>query len=274
MTPIIKTTYYQSPSTIPNINDPFYFIILLDGEVSFSLDFGEYRCSGKNMLFLSPYQLLQWHSSNLRRVQILQFHGDFYCIEYHREEVACNGILFNNIYENPLISVTDQFFDEILQLVDRIEKMETAKESYDISVIRSYLQLILALSSKEKQLLRHQTPVIETKKQDVLNFNNLLEASFTESKSVSYYAEKYGLSVNVFSKKVKKQYGKSPSKLIQERLTLEAKKLLHLTHKSIKEIAYELGFEDEFYFSRYFKKEVGVSPKTFRTKVGISIAAK
>ena len=73
---------------------------------------------------------------------------------------------------------------------------------------------------------------------------------------------------------VKKQYGKTPSKLIRERLTLEAKRLLHLTYKSIKEIAHELGFNDEFYFSRYFKKEVGVSPKVFREKVGISIAAK
>ena len=57
-------------------------------------------------------------------------------------------------------------------------------------------------------------------------------------------------------------------------MVLEAKKLLHLTYKSIKEIAQELDFEDEFYFSRYFKKEVGLSPKQFRDSVGISIVAK
>ena len=62
--------------------------------------------------------------------------------------------------------------------------------------------------------------------------------------------------------------------LIQERVTLEAKKLLHLTYKSVKEIAAELNFEDEFYFSRYFKKNVGVSPLRYREKVGISIVAK
>ena len=57
-------------------------------------------------------------------------------------------------------------------------------------------------------------------------------------------------------------------------MLLEAKKKLHLTYKSIKEIANELGFEDEFYFSRYFKKLTNVSPKTFRENVGISIVAK
>jgi len=54
---------------------------------------------------------------------------------------------------------------------------------------------------------------------------------------------------------------------------LEAKKQLHLTHKSIKEIAFDLNFEDEFYFSRFFKKNVGLSPKHFRESVGISIVA-
>lgn len=57
-------------------------------------------------------------------------------------------------------------------------------------------------------------------------------------------------------------------------MILEAKKEIHLTYKSIKEIARDLGFEDEFYFSRYFKKKVGVSPKTFREQVGVSIVAK
>lgn len=73
---------------------------------------------------------------------------------------------------------------------------------------------------------------------------------------------------------VKKQFSKSPSQLINERVILEAKKLLHLTYKSIKEIAQELNFEDEFYFSRYFKKNVGVSPSSYRKNVGISIVAK
>jgi len=62
------------------------------------------------------------------------------------------------------------------------------------------------------------------------------------------------ISPNTLSKKLKLEFGKPPSQLIQERVILEAKKLIHLTRKSIKEIASELNFEDEFYFSKYFKK--------------------
>jgi AraC-like DNA-binding protein len=81
------------------------------------------------------------------------------------------------------------------------------------------------------------------------------------------------MSPNNFSKRCTRYFKKTPSQLIQERLILEAKKLLHLTRQSIKEIAYALKFQDEFYFSRVFKKVTRVSPQTFRDKTGISIVA-
>lgn len=268
----IKISDFSASECIPKINEPTYFIVLIQGEASFSLDFNAYEIKGQNILFLSPYQLLNLGPGNLASIRFLQFHGDFYCIEYHKAEVACNGILFNNIYDRPYIAIDPIFFEEISGLFDKIANIGDAVVNYDLSIVRSYLQLILALCSKEKQI-ENKHIEITAGKSDIIHFRQMLDTHFAASKSVSFYAERYGLSVNAFSKKVKKQYGKTPSKLIQERLNLEAKKLLHLTYKSIKEISSELGFEDEFYFSRYFKKEVGVSPKTFREEVGISIAA-
>src|SRR5690606_41317452 len=103
---------------------------------------------------------------------------------------------------------------------------------------------------------------------------DLLENHFLRERSPSFYANEMAMSSSSFSKKVKRQFGKSPSQLIQERVVLEAKKLLHLTHKTVKEIAADLRFDDEFYFSRNFKKEVGLSPTHFRKTVGISVVAK
>ncbi|WP_407080895.1 AraC family transcriptional regulator [Empedobacter sedimenti] len=253
------------------ISSPYYFIIIIDGTTDFLIDFNQYSTNGKTLVFLSPYQLFQWKKVTFSDLKILKFHGDFYCIEYHKEEVACNGILFNSIYETPFVHVSDTIYGEIQWIVDKLKPLQNATFSYESTVTKTYLQLILALSSREKQL---QNETNSTKITDSLNFYNLLENSFTNEKSVAFYADYYHLTVDVFSKKIKKNYGKTPSKLIQERLILEAKKQIHLTHKSIKEVASYLGFEDEFYFSRYFKKEVGVSPKIFREQVGISIAAK
>ena len=235
---------------------PMYYIFLLNGKGKFSLDFVTYSFSGKTLLFLSPYQLLKWEDSP-SEVKTIAFHGDFYCIEYHKEEVACNGLLFNNIYQNPCVECSEIIFSEIEEIVKKMQLLNPANNSFDTSILKTYLQLILALSSREKKSKLSENQLKNTLIEPIANFQNLLETHFIKNKEVSFYASHYSL-----------------SELIRERMVLEAKKLLHLTYKSIKEIAQELDFEDEFYFSRYFKKEVGLSPKQFRDSVGISIVAK
>lgn len=269
----MKIELTKTSSIEKEINEPYYYILIFDGDASFSVNLTDYECSGKTLLFLSPYQLLKWNNSTAPFINIVTFHGDFYCIEYHKKEVACNGILFNDIYSEPYVSVPQFIYDEIINITERMQMVSNSELDYDNSILKSYLQVILALSSKEKLL--KMTPAIQESigNADILKFQQLLDNHFREAKEVSFYASKYQLSVNTFSKRIKKHFGKAPSKLIQERIVLEAKKLLHLTVKPIREIAVDLNFEDEFYFSRYFKKNVGVSPKEFRKEVGISIVA-
>ncbi len=273
MNALIHINHINSSALATGEKSPYYFILLFEGKASFNVDFTEYKCEGKNLLFLSPYQLLNWKNPNLN-LTLIQFHGDFYCIEYHKKEVACNGILFNNIYQQPFVTVNPDVYNEIKDITIKMQNFVGSTEDYYISVLRSYLQLILALSSKEKQQNVINPIYHPTFEESVLKFQALLEEHFREAKDVAFYASKLGLSADTLSKKVKKQFGKSPSKLIQERIVLESKKLLHLTYKSVKEVAIELNFKDEFYFSRYFKKEVGLSPKKFREEAGISIVAK
>ena len=59
-------------------------------------------------------------------------------------------------------------------------------------------------------------------------------------------------------------YGKSVSDFINERVVLEAKRIIRLSPKSIKEISFELGFEDPSYFARFFRKHVGLTPVQYR----------
>jgi len=271
---LIHVDYIGVPPLPVEKSEPYYLIFVFDGDSVFSVDFTTYNCKGKTLLFLSPFQLLKWADSKTRKMDVIKFHGDFYCIEYHKEEVACNGILFNNIYQQPFVSVSEHIFEEVKAIVGKIRDLSRSGKKYDISIVKTYLQLILALSSKEKQVNPDFRKRNRPSNDPVLGFQTLLNAHFIEHRSVSFYAAYYGVSVDTFSKKVMGYFGKRPSKLIRERWTLEAKRLLHLSRKSIKEIASELHMDDEFYFSRYFKKEVGVSPKKFRETVGISIVAK
>lgn len=248
-----------------------YSIYLLQGSGKVTVDLAEYIFDGKIALFVTPYQIVHFNVEQPLKTRKLQFHGDFYCIEYHKKEVACNGLLFNNIYQQPYINLDPAIYIEIDSILEKIT-IELERPSTYIAVVRAYLQLILALCSK----IKIEQNVIDEGKNihhPVVKFKALLESNFNKERQPSFYADQMGISPNNFSKICKQHFLKSPSILIQDRVILEAKKLIHLSYKSMKQIAVELNFNDENYFSRYFKKYTGVTPSSFRKNVGISIVA-
>ena len=262
--------------TLASINgsngSPLYNIFLLAGSGTVRVDFTEYEYEGKIGLFSTPYQHIQFVDDPLTSVLRLQFHGDFYCIEYHKKEVACNGLLFNNIYQQPYIKLSDEEFQEFLYLSNRLAAELNFTDSFSDAVARAYLQLILAVGSRIKTRTLSSIKN-ESSRHPIFQFQALLESHFLNERQPSFYANQLSISVNSFSKKCREHFRRSPSEMIVERVIMEAKKMIHLTYKSMKEISAELNFADENYFSRYFKKHTGVSPTTFRESVGISIVA-
>ena len=267
----INSNFYSTSTS-----NSFYQILIFNGCCRFEINFIEYEFNGYTILFLTPYQQFKWLNDFEVEIKFVKFHGDYYCIEYHKNVISCNGFLFNNIYEKPFFNITKPVFDEVKEIIGKMkDEFENEIENpFSDSILKTYLQLILALSSKEKAKLLTTVKPNEIPNKDIVYFQELLEKYYITERSIAYYASEFSLSPNAFSKKIKQQFTKTPSQLIQERVILESKKLLHLTYKSVKEIAQELHFEDEFYFSRYFKKNVGISPTIYRKNVGISIVAK
>lgn len=101
--------------------------------------------------------------------------------------------------------------------------------------------------------------------QEILEeFLALLEQHGAEHKKVSEYAEMLSLSTYQLNAITKANLGKTCSDLINEHMLLEAKRYLLATSGQVKEIAYQLGFDDISYFIRFFKKHTGLTPEAFR----------
>ncbi|MFB6456728.1 helix-turn-helix domain-containing protein [Chitinophaga sp. Hz27] len=252
---------------------PEYLVLLVhEGSGAWQADFATCHFEGPAILFATPLQAVQIKSSGPISWSLIQFHSDFYCIEAHHDEVACNGLLFNNIYKDPAINLTTVFHSSFKQIFDQMAAEFDNKTPSDI-VLRAYLQLVLAKSSTHK--IREEKEVASAGRKDAKMeaFRKLLDKHFLQLHKPAEYADLLAMTPNALSKKSIGYFGKTPSQLIQERIILEAKKLLHLTQLSIKEIAFRLEFSDEYYFSRYFKKAVKESPQSFRKKVGISEVA-
>lgn len=109
-----------------------YQIMMFCGKGSFCVDFTDYDFSGYTILFLAPYQHFQWKGQGAIDIDCLEFHGDFYCIEYHKKEVACNGLLFNNVYLFPHIIVDALCYGEIAAIFAKIEKEKGQTMSFPL----------------------------------------------------------------------------------------------------------------------------------------------
>ncbi|NUY79619.1 helix-turn-helix transcriptional regulator [Flavobacterium sp. MAH-1] len=223
------------------------------------------------ILFASPMQVIGIQEAHPLDYSLLRFHADFYCIEKHKEEVACNGVLFDNIYTEPSITPADADNRNFSILLDLLEQ-ELLKNGPSDIVLKAFLQLLLAKSSEVRaDTVGQFSPFVRDDKMEL--FRKLLEERYRDLRKPGDYAALLRMSPNNFRRRCLKYFKKTPSRLIAERIILAAKQELHLTRKSIKEIAYTLKFEDQFYFSRMFKKHTRVSPQIFRDKTGISVVA-
>lgn len=237
----------------------------------------EYPLTGNSMYFFSPYQPFQFMPTNELRGIALHFHPDFFCIEKHKHEVGCNGVLFNNIYQPPAITVGEKDAVMFTDLLDKFRLEMNNAEIAQYELLISYLKIFLISASRIKI---NQAPLaIEQNKSKAEPFvlqklKDLIEKHFREKHAPSDFAELLFISPKALGKLTKTHFNKTPSELIHERIIIEAKRELYLTNKTVKEIAYELGFDDEFYFSRFFKINTEVSPQLYREKVGVERGSK
>jgi AraC family transcriptional activator of pobA len=251
-------------------NNYYSLIWITEGDGKVKADFAEYGFDKNSLFAFSPYQPFMFSSDNMRGTAI-HFHPDFFCIHKHQAEVACNGVLFNNIYQPPFTLVDESATGTLKMLIEqmRYELKNVALAQYEILV--SYLKIFLITSSRLKT---EQQPealelVSDLKEPFVLqHLKEAIEKNFKKKHSASDYAEALNISAKALAKITKNYFNKTITELISERIIIEAKRELYLTKKTVKEIAYELGYDDEHYFSRFFKNNADVSPQTYRETVG------
>ena len=160
----------------------------------------------------------------------------------------------------------------IEQLKEEIKKSALAQ--YEILI--SYLKILLITASRlktEQQSLEIKNTISNETPFILQNLKNFIETHYKTIHSASEYANMLAITPKALSKLTKTHYNKTLTNLISERIIIEAKRELYLTNKTIKEIAFELGYNDEYYFSRFFKKNVEISPQLYRETVGFDRAS-
>lgn len=228
-----------------------------------TIDGVDYDFHQNQMIFLTEFHRLEMDC--LKKTRMIRFNRPFYCVLDHDEEVGCKGILFFGAAKLPIISIPkkeQRTFDTLWEMFS-IEMQ--SHDSLQIEMLQMMLKRLLILCTRVYKSQDHLPE--EKQKMDLIReFNFLVERHFKTKHSVKEYADMLFKSPKTLSNVFLKSGYKTPLQFIQERRMLEARRLLRHSQMQIKEIAYDIGFEDLQSFSRFFKKNEGVSPSEFREK--------
>ena len=232
------------------------------------VDFNSYTTRQPTLFFISPNQYLEVIGVGEGVGFFIFYNRDFYCIQIHDEEVACDGLLFNNVHNMPMITVAKEDVGFIEHLFGQMENEYHLADTSQEEMIRTYLKQLLIKATRlwKKQ---HLDKEIAQQKGDLeffRKFTLLVDQHYKQKHTVADYADLLFMASKTITHKFKRLNLPQPNEVIKNRIVLEAKRLLVHTALTAKEIAHELGYEDPAYFSRLFLVKTGESPSGFRSR--------
>jgi AraC-like DNA-binding protein len=230
-----------------------------------TVDFNHYKTKKTSLFFLTNQHLSIQKGKD--ESVLLFYNRDFYCIQIHDKEVACDGLLFHNVFEIPFVELDPSETTLIKDLFQNIKDELEWKDSSAEEMIRTYVKQIIIRATRKwkKQNLDNDTLRIPGNELDIFrDFSRHLEIHFREKHNVADYADLLHIAPKTLTHKFKNLNLDSPNQLIINRILLEAKRLLFYTDKPVKEIAYDLGYEDPAYFNRLFTNKTGNTPANFK----------
>lgn len=233
----------------------YFFLFMLEGSTQHGVDLQQFELKAGELLFILPHQIHQ--------LPLTKAGTDYFKIGFDETCLARLPKQYPFLI-NPL---NNQKIGFTATAATRLK-----------AIFEILLQLLSTMDANPELILAHLNSLLveidaayfatgkkpaDDKLATYIRFKLLIENSLTDHASVQDIAEQLALNTNSLYTIVKYYSGLSPKEFITNRLILEAKRRLYYSESSIKELAYDLGFNDPDYFSRLFKKVTGKTIATF-----------
>jgi AraC family transcriptional activator of pobA len=241
----------------PHKHDFFLFMLFEQGRGTHTIDFVDHQVKDKQLHLLFPEQIHKWELLD-------ETHAHQLMISRSVFETLANSLRFSlMLYHNyPVINLSAEAYEKILYEFRHI-KSELANTTVLWEIIHARIRLIALMISQEAEAIFNNQTVYQTKPV-LFKYLSLIDTYYKKEKLVAFYADQLNISPNYLNILCKKHFHVSATSLIHERLILEAKRILLTTERPIKAIAFDLGFYDVAYFSKFFKNQTRLTPRAFR----------
>ena len=250
----------------------FEIIWLKDGSGEHQIDLQSHPYHGSAMFILAPGQIHKIDQKKPSEGYVIKFLPSIFRRENDFYDYILDTCLFDHKSSCPVMNIPKniQPIIEDLCLQLRKEFQEIAIDSENI--ISSYLKILITHINRIKRNKPDSQQIINNPQYALFReFKIAVEKKYKEEHSVQFFAELLNTQTRPLNTVVRKFVELSAGEIIQERIVLEAQRSLYHETKSIKEICFELGFEDPAYFTRFFKKHTGLSPQAFKENKVLSL---
>lgn len=238
----------------------FYILIVKKGSGQHEIDFTPYEINENTVFIMRPGQV---HYLNLKANStgyLIQFKTDFLYSHNSTSQNHLTKLIQYNTYR-----LESEGFGKIEKiLLEALKEYEQKEKGYH-EVLKANLSIFLIeLLRQRQEKVVPPTATTPYAQEKLEQFLELVESNITSHKQVSQYTDLLHLSSYQLSAITKSLLDKTPSEIINNYIILEAKRQLLATSNQVSQIAYNLGYEDASYFTRFFKKHTASSPEAFR----------
>jgi len=241
-------------------HDFFFIIALQKGDGTHEIDFTTYDVFDNSVFFMRPGQVHQLQLKADSAGYIVEYNSEFY-----RPKDKLSTQRLRKASNKNYCKLEINRFEKLLGILTYIFQEYTGKEEGYLDIIKANLEIFFTEFVRQSPNPNGPSTNVNPYTQDRFEeFLDLLDKHITTHKQVSQYTDFMNLSPYQLNEITKSSIGKTASELINEQIILEAKRYLLATRNQIKEIADQLGYEDVSYFIRFFKKQTGYSPDSFR----------
>jgi len=255
------------------LNDPgrkdFFEIVWLQNEFPLhAIREEENPGRGDWIYLIPPYRVHQLNKAGKKGI-LLSFKRDF-LNEEDKEFYLDIFKIFNIQGEFSCLPLTGENTAELGKIYQLLEE-EYREQHNNFLILKALLKVFLLKLIRIKE---HVFTTQDVNQKRVYEFMLLLEENYQLERNADFYARELGLSSKRLNQILKEKLDKTVMQLIHDRIILEAKRKIIHSENTLKEIAYDLGFTDRPYFSRFFKKQTGVSPEDFQKQAKDHIESK
>ncbi len=251
-----------SEDIVVGLNRPvqqgFYsLMVVVKGESKHMIDFQDVTIKDNQLVFATPWQI---HA--MEKAAGTESYGTSFGEEL-MNYFPSSFPFFTDPFGNQVIEVPQPVLQRLLAVFHSLDSILQDGTS-NPELVLVYLNALL--TECNDTYFKDRKPAIDAKDSlsDFILFKNYLEDNYLNHPSVEEMAEELGMNTNALYHLVKTKCGISPKAYLTERLMLEAKRRLYLSAISIKELAYDLNYNDPEYFSRLFKKRTGKNIPEYR----------